>query len=250
VPERLPPALQARPEVFLDRLVADEAAVKTVRGLASVRYEGPGGQGSATQVIVVALPDRMRLETLSPMGTAVLLLAIRGGDLTMHAPTRHEYVLGPATQETLGRLARVSVPPGPLLRLLVGLPPLPIRPGDPRVKLAVEDTAIRVESVDGIFWQRVWSSPDGLAPERGELGQGGDPLLAFRFGDRRQLHDELFPFAVHFDEAATRTRLDIQYETVRLNEPLEADLFELPRPTDGTTRILDLGAGPQPKQAP
>jgi len=246
LPETLAPSLQARPELFLDRLHAEEAAVRTLRGLASVRYDGPAGRGSATQAIVVALPDRVRLETLSPVGTAVLLLAIRGGDLTMYAPTRKEYGVGPATRETLGRLARISVPPGPLLRLLVGLPPLPIHPGDPRVKLTVEAAAVRVESVDGVFWQRIWSSPDGVAPERGELGEAAGLLLTFTFGDRRRLNDVLFPFAVHFDEAAMGTRLGIQYETVRLNEPLEAGLFEVPRPADGATRILDLGAGSAP----
>lgn len=245
-PEAVRPSLPDRPEVFLEHLQAEEAAVKTMRGLASVRYEGPAGQGSATQGIVVALPDRVRLETLSPMGTAVLLIAIRGNELTMYAPARHEYGAGPATRETLGRLARVPVPPGPLLRLLAGLPPLPIRPGDPRVKLAVETTAIRVESVDGPFWQRVWSGPNGMAPARGELGEASGPLLTYTFGERRQLNGALFPFAVRVEEGATGTRLAIQYQTVRLNEPVEAGLFQLPRPTDGMTRIIDLGAGPPP----
>lgn len=246
LPERVPPSLPGRPEVFLERLQAEETAVKTVRGLASARYEGPAGQGSVTQGIVVALPDRVRLETLSPMGTAVLLLTVRGDDLRMYAPTRHEYGVGPATRETLGRLARVPVPPGPLLRLLAGLPPLPIRPGDPRVTLAVEATAIRVESVDGPLWQRVWSSPDGMAPERGELSDASGLLLTYTFSEWRQLNDALFPFALQLDEGTTRTRLSIRYETVRLNEPVEPGLFELPRPTDGTTRIIDLGAGPSP----
>jgi len=240
------PRQWAGPEAFLDRLAADEAAVSTVRALASVRYEGLAGRGSATQVIVVALPDRARLETLSPIGTAVLLLAIRGDELTVYAPARHEYGVGRATRETLGRLAQLPVPPGALLRLLVGLPPLRIRPGDPRVQLAVEATAIRVESVDGPFWQRVWSDPDGVAPERGELGEPSGLLLKFEFGDRRGLKGVAFPFALHLEEVTAGTHLAIQYETVRLNEPVEAGLFELPRPADGGTRIIDLGAGPPP----
>jgi hypothetical protein len=245
-PQGPTPGLPDRPEVFLDRLAADEAAVHTLRGLANVHYEGPAGQGSATQVIVVALPDRARLEALSPFGTAVLLLAIRGDDLTVYAPARHEYGVGRATRETLGRLTQVSVPPGPLLRLLAGLPPLRIRPEDPRVQLAVEAGAIRVESVDGSFWQRVWSGPDGVAPERGELGEAGGLLLKFEFGERRQLDGVVFPFAVRLEEMTAGTRLTIHYETVKLNEPVEAGLFDLPRPSDGRTRFLDLGAGPPP----
>ncbi|MEK7220363.1 MAG: hypothetical protein AAB253_04145, partial [candidate division NC10 bacterium] len=36
------------------------------------------------------------------------------------------------------------------------------------------------------------------------------------------------------------------HHTGRLNEPVESWLFELPRPADGRTRILDLGGGPPP----
>ena len=246
VPETPPPGLPGRPEVFLDRLEAEDGAVKTVRALANLRYEGPAGKGSVTQAIVAALPDRVRLETLSPLGTALLLLTIRGDALTVYAPPRHEYGTGRATRETLGRLVRVPIPPGPLLRLLVGLPPLPIRPGDPRVTLTVEAAAIRVESVDGPYWQRVWSGPDGMTPVRGELGEAGALLLKFEFGDRRPLSGAVFPFAVSLDEMAAGAHVALQYETVRLNEPVEAALFALPPPADGKTRIIDLGAGPAP----
>jgi hypothetical protein len=249
LPQGPAPALPRQgltPEAFLDRLATDGAAARTLRGLASVRYDGPAGQGSATQAIVVALPDRARLEVLSPLGTAVLLLTIRGDDLAVYAPARHEYGSGRATRETLGRLAQVPVPPKPLLRLLAGLPPLPIRPEDPRLRLAMEGGAIRVESVDGPFWQRVWSDRDGLAPERGELGEAAGLLLTFEFGERRRLEGAEFPFAVRLEAVTAGTRVAIQYETVRLNEPVEAGLFDLPRPSDGKTRFLDLGAWPPP----
>lgn len=237
--------LRARPEEFLDRLVAQEATLSTVRGLASVRYEGAAGAGTVAQVIIVALPDQVRLEALSPLGTAVLLLTIRGEDLTLYSPTRNEYGVGRATRETLGRLAQVPVPAGPLLRLLAGLPPLQIKAGDPRLQVAEEVGGIMVESVDGPFWQRLWSSPDGLAVERGELGEAGGPLLTFEFGNRRQLGGATFPFAIRLAEAAGKSRITIRYETVALNTPVEGGLFELPRPAAGQTKIIELGPGPQ-----
>jgi len=248
VPERPPTTLsglRARPEEFLDRLAAQEATLRTVRGLARVRYEGAAGAGTLAQVIIVALPDQVRLEALSPLGTALLLLTIRGEDLTVYSPVRNEYGIGHATREALGRLARVPVPPGPLLRLLAGLPPLRIKAEDPRVQVAGGVGGIMVESVDGPFWQRLWSSPDGLAVERGELGEAGDPLLTFEFGDRRQVGVATFPFAIRLEEATGKSRLAIRYETVALNIPLEDGLFELPRPVAGQTRIIELNPGPQ-----
>jgi len=244
------PAPFVRPEDVRERLEAGEAAVTTLRALASVRYEGPTSSGSASQVIVVALPDRARLEVLSPVGTAVLLLAIRGEGLTLYAPARREYGVGRATPDTLGRLIRMPVPPGPLLRLLAGLPPLPVHPGDPRVQVVRDERVVRVESVDGPFWQRLWTGSDGAWLASGELGEAGTVLLRFQFGDRRLLDGTPFPFLVTVEGVGAGTRLTIRYETVRLNGPVEAELFDLPRPTDPGTRILDLGRGPVPAPIP
>ncbi len=248
----LSPSLLDRPETVLEGLAARESAVTTVRGLASVRYDGPAGSGSATQVIVAALPDRGRVEVLSPLGTAVLLVVIRGQDVAVHAPARHEYGAGRATPETLGRLAQVPIPPGQLLRLLVGLPPLPVRAGDPRVRVTAEAEAVRVESVDGPYWQRMWTGPDGAEVERGELGEATGPLLRFEFGERRRMNGAALPLAIRLEGVRTGTRVAIQYETARLNEPVDAGLFDLPPPADGRTRILDLGGGtlPEPTVSP
>ena len=239
-----PPLAAVRPEVLLERLAAEEAAVTTLRGLATVRYEGAAGSGSASQVVVLALPDRARLEVLSPVGTAVLLLVIRGEDLVLHAPVRREYGVGRATRETLSRLIRIPVPPGLLLRFLAGLPPLPVRPGDPRTQVVHEERAIRVESVDGPFWQRLWTGPDGTSLAGGELWEAGGLLLRFQFSEWKRLDGTAFPSLVALESAGEGTRVTIRYETVRLNGPVEADLFELPRPADPGTRILDLSRGP------
>jgi|GEM_PF-767805 len=243
-PERLPPPAAIHPETLLERLSVEEAGVTTLRGLATVRYEGAADSGSARQVVVVALPDRARLEVLSPVGTAVLLLVIRGEDLALHAPARREYGVGRATRETLGRLIRFPVPPGVLLRLLVGLPPLPVRPGDPRAQVVQEERALRVESVDGPFWQRLWTDPEGTRLAAGELWEAGRLLLRFRFREWNRFEGTAFPSLVILESGLEGTRVTIRYEAVRLNGPVEADLFELPRPADPGTRILDLSRGP------
>lgn len=244
-PERLPPPAAIRPEILLERLATEEAGVRTLHGLGTVRYEGAAGSGSAGQVVVLALPDRARLEVLNPVGTAVLLLVIRGQDLVLHSPVRREYGVGRATRETLGRLIRIPVPPGTLLRLLAGLPPLPVRPGDPRAQVVPEERAIRVESVDGPFWQRLWTGPDGTSLTGGELWEASGLLLRFQFSNRKYLDGTAFPSQVTLESAGEGTRVTIRYETVRLNGPVEADLFELPRPADPGTRILDLSRGPE-----
>jgi hypothetical protein len=237
------PELAGEPDQLIARIAAEEKRLVSLRGLANVLYRGSAGSGSVLQAIVIALPDRARLETLSPVGTTVLLLTIHGDDLRMHSLLRHEYGVGRATKETLARLVKLPLPPGPLLRVLAGLPPLALRPDDPRVQVSVESPAIRVDSVDGVYWQRLWMGPDGSGVEHGELGEAAGPLLRFQFGDRQPVDGASFPFEIRLEGSAAETALIIRYQTVRLNLPVEAELFELPRPTDGQTRMLDLGGG-------
>jgi hypothetical protein len=222
------------------RLLQDEAATHAVRGLARVEVEGSRGSGSASEVVVVALPDRARMEALTPLGTTALVATLRARELRVHSLLRHEYVTGRATRETLGRLIKVPVPPEPFLRLLAGLPPLPIRGDDPRLTIVPDGSTIRVESVDGEYWQRLWTGADDPAVERGEVGRASEVLFAFTFLDRRPTEGRSFPFEVRVEESAAQSRLRVQYERMQLNPPVDPDLFELPPPTDPQTRIIRL----------
>ena len=232
------------PTELIARLAADEAAITTVRGLAAMRFAGPGGSGTASQVIVVVLPDHARLETLTPLGTAALLLTVQGERLAVYAPLRDEYGAGRATRDALGRLTSIPLPPGPLLRLLAGLSPLPLRPGDPRLQVEAELAGVRIESVDGPYWQRLWTDQGGGAIVRGELGEASRLLLRFNFGERRQVGELAFPFLMEVEGAEAGTRVALHFETVKLNEAVPPDLFDLPPPPNGATRTIDLGALP------
>ena len=232
------------PEGIRATLLRDEAVIRSVKGVVRFGYEGPRGSGSATQVVVLALPDRARVETLSPLGTTVLVATLRGETLRVHSIMRHEYAVGRANQETLGRLVNVPVPPALLVRLLAGLPPLPIRAEDPRLQVVVEGSTVRVESVDGEWWQRLWAGPDGTGIERGEAGRISKTALRFGFADRRSTAGVEFPFAMWVEDAERGGRLELAYDRLQLNEPVEDALFDLPPPQGGQTRIIDLGGRP------
>lgn len=223
----------------LEHLVAPEAIRRTLRGLAAVRAEGPQGRLSFGQVVVVELPDRARLEVQSAVGVTALVLTLDGERLRYQSLFPRQYAEGRASRQVLGRLAGVPVPPGPLLRLLLGLPPLPLHRDDPRLTMEPEGDGFRIESVEGPLWQRLWTGGQGLL-ERGEVGESVQALFRFRMGDPRPVDGALFPFFLAIEEAGSERRLQLEYQSVRLNEPIPPDLFDLPRPTDPRTKILDL----------
>lgn len=231
------------PEAVRSRLLREESTTRTVRGLARLAFEGPRGSGSAQQVVVVALPDRARVEALTPLGTTALVATVRADELRVDAPIRHEYWTGRATREAVGRLLTVPVPPEPLLRLLAGLPPLPLRAEDPRLIVAQDGADVRVESVHGEHWQRLWVEGEEFGVARGEVGRASELLFLFAFADRKPADGRSFPFDIRVEDATTRSRLHVVYERLELNRPADPALFDLPPPTDPRTRIIDLGGG-------
>ena len=130
---------------------------------------------------------------------------------------------------------------GFLVRLLAGLPPLPVGAEHAGPQIAVEGAAVRVESKQGTWWQRLWTGQDGLGIERGEAGRDSETILRFGFSDRRQTGDVEFPFALWVEDASGRGRFQLEYERVQLNRPVEDSLFDLPPPQDERTKIYNLG---------
>ena len=230
-----------------EQLLADDDATRTVRGVARLAFEGPQGSGSASQVVVVALPDRARVEALTPLGTTALVVTLRADEIRVHSVLRGEYGVGRASPQTLGRLLKIAVPPELLLRLLAGLPPLPVRARDARLSVVPEEAAVRVESTDGVYWQRMWTEANDPGVARGEVGQAAEVLFTFAFADRQPTDGRRFPFEVRVEDPATHSRVRVRYERVQLNVPLDPDLFELPPPANPHVRIIDLGGVTTPQ---
>jgi hypothetical protein len=225
-------------------LPAPDGEWRTVRGLARLSFTGPAGSGSAGQVVLVALPDRSRLESLTPLGTTAAVLVVAGEEVRYHSAMNHEYAAGRASRETLERLTGIPVPPAPLLRLLAGLPPLPVRPQDPRTRESREGEVRLVESVDGLLWQRILLPPTTAGRVQGELGDAGGPLLRFEWDALRAVEGGVFPHRLTLRGVEGAARLELAYEWVRLGEALAPDLFALPKPDDPSLRVLELGARP------
>ena len=238
-----PPAI----DVVREQLLQDDVGTRTVRGVARLAFEGPQGSGSASQVVVVALPDRARVEALTPLGTTALVVTLRADEIRVHSVLRGEYGVGQASPQTLERLLKISVPPELFLRLLAGLPPLPVLARDPRFSVVPEEAAVRVESTDGVYWQRMWTEADEPGVARGEVGRAAEVLFTFSFADRQPTDGRRFPFEVRVEEPATHSRVRVRYERVQLNLPADSDLFELPPPADSRTRIIDLGGVTTPR---
>lgn len=220
-----------------------EAATRTLRGLADVRLEREGQRVRFREAAVLALPDRLRLETLQFGGSTALVLATNGDRLAIYSLATREFAHGRATAAAVAALAGVAVEPRHLLRLLAGLPPLPFRAADPRSRVEADGAGWVAESVTGPFLQRLRLHPTGDVAD-GELRAAGAPLFTFQFDEFRPLGTRAFPHRLRLEQPG-RGRVEVAYRTVELNAPVDDAVFSLAVPP-GDVRVLDLdAAGPR-----
>lgn len=244
------------PDRLLSRLAAAEREVRGVRGLARVAIAARGARRTVTEAVLLAPPDRLRLETLAFGGTTALALASDGAELFVHAPGAGRFLRGRATPQNLAAVAGVRLQLAHLVRILAGLPPLPVRPEDPRLLARAVDGEVTLESGDGPFTQRLRAAgPDG--PLRGgELWEAGRPSLQFGFEDWRAARGPgaeagardvplLMPWRIGFRQPEEGLEVQVAYQDLEVDGPGPADLFRLPPPTDDATRVIDLDTAPE-----
>ena len=206
------------------------------RGLVRVTATAFGVRRRFTQVLVLQRPDRFRIEVLAFGATPVLLAASDGRAMQIHALDRREFLEGPSVAGALEELAGFPVEPAILVRLLLGLPPLPAPPG------AV------VRAIPGGTQQAVaWEGPQGrmiltlagepARPIAGSLTVDERGELSFAFGNYGEVDGMAWPGWIIVRRPADGIEVEVRYDTVEVNPPTAAGTFRLDPPDDpGTVR--------------
>ncbi len=239
VPPLMVPGAPIAPAEAAAALEAAEAGVRTLRGLADVRLERGGRQERFREAAVLALPDKLRLETLQFGGATALIVAANGDRLAIYSLATNEFAHGRASAAALAALTGVAVEPRHLLRLLAGLPPLAFQGADPRSRVESDGAAFVAESAAGPFWQRLRLDAGG-GVAGGELRTAAGPVFTFGFDDVRPVGGRAFPHRLHLEQPGVG-RVDVAYRSVELNPPVDAAVFTLPVPA-GDVRVVDLDA--------
>ena len=213
--------------------------MRTLRGLADVRLERAGQQERFPEAVALALPDKLRLETLQFGGATAVVLAADGDRLAVYSMASKEFLHGRASAGAVAALAGVAVEPRHLVRLLAGLPPLPFQSADPRSRVEPDGAEFVAESAAGPFWQRLRLDAGG-GVAGGELRTAAGPVFTFRFEDPRWVGGRAFPHRLRLEQPGAGW-VDLAYRSVELNPPVEGGIFSLAIPA-GDVRVVDLDA--------
>ncbi len=213
-------------------LVRRAAELKSLRTLAGVNYSGPDGRHSFQEVVLVERPDRLRLETLSPLG-ALLILTAAGDELTGYHTREGVFYRGKSSPENLYRYTQIPLGVGELTAVLMGLPPVA---GAGEWKN--EGPAIARERRG--WKETITFDPSRPLPVRWQLfNSEGKIEMSARFSDFTDTPAGPFPLKIVLEAPAQKRRLEIAYKEPELNVELASALFVQQKPENAREVPLD-----------
>ena len=120
-----PPASQfPSAQAALDRMRATTSCSRALTSDAKIDYFGEAGRIRGSLLYVVAVPDQLRLDIVSPFGATVSTVTSDGHEFALFDLRQKQFLRGPANACNLGRFTHVPVPPAALVQLLRGEAPV------------------------------------------------------------------------------------------------------------------------------
>ena len=120
-----PPASQfPNAQAALDRMRATTSCSRALTSEAKIDYFGEAGRIRGSLLYVVAVPDKLRLDVVSPFGATVSTVTSDGRDFALFDLRQKQFLRGPANACNLGKFTHVPVPPAALVQLLRGEAPV------------------------------------------------------------------------------------------------------------------------------
>ncbi len=232
-PSNLPPAAELQAA-----LAARRDALHSLRGIAHLRYRSPEESSSSREAIIVARPDRLRVEVLSMFG-ALFVLTAEHGTMTAYARQEDTVYQGRASTENLWRYARLALPVSDIVDIVLGTPPL--RQAR-RAHVSFEDSTgwVRLDQESDDWMQVVWFNDLQLPTAAEESDSDGRPCWRARFDDYESRAGLSVATRIRLESPAASRTMEIALGDVDVNPPLDRSAFTFPIPPG--SKVVDLDA--------
>jgi hypothetical protein len=236
-----PPARLPTADELTEALAHRRQAVQSVRGLARLKLRDGTRTNSSREAIVVARPDRLRVEVLSTLGS-VFVLTTGNGSLSAYARSEDTIYHGAASPENLARYAGLGLPVTALVDLVLGTPP-PSQSNGATVGFDPQSGWIGLSErvPDGL--RVTWFSPLQV-PVLVEQRDGEDTILwRATFGSYEDHGGVLVATEIGFEVPSDARAFALTLESIDLNPSLDGGVFVLDPPPG--SRVVSLESAPQ-----
>jgi len=224
---KTPPVLPTAAE--LEARIADERArLQSLRTLADSEIRGPDGRFRASEVVLVAPPDRLRIEVLSTFGVA-WVLATDGEVLDVYSRQEETVYRGSPSRSLIEYYLPVPLALADLTELLLGRPP-PRSGTEPDGVAWEPDTGLVRLSVRlrDRGRQTTWFDGRTGLVSRCEERDANDALLFdMRVGGYRKVGNGLVASDITI-LSPEGVQVRLAYANSELNPDLSASLFRIP----------------------
>ncbi len=217
------------PEELLKRIAVSETAVFSVKGEAKLRLEGPDQKGVVTLFAAVTHPAFVHLEQLDFFGKPQGVLVSDGATFGIYDGKIGKYFHGPASAEAVGRILPLALPPAELAALLLGRAP----------RIPHQSATMTFDRDAGVYL---------LALKRGAVTQtltvvpptyrvlksaiSGIDAYDLQFENLEAVGAATYPRRVVLIANSAKTRIELNYKDVAVNEPPDLTLYEITAPAN------------------
>jgi hypothetical protein len=222
-PSALPSAADLEAQLAVRR-----AAVHSLRALAHLRYREPEESGTSRQAIIVARPDRLRVEVLSVLG-AVFVVTTNQGAITAYARQEDTVYRGAASPANLERYARVGLPVGDLIDIVLATP-APHSAEHDRVSFDTTIGAVRLVRTLADRQQSVWFSLPSTPVAAEERGDDGHLDWHATFGGYEDHGGVPIATQVNIELPRWARSLELVLSDVDVNPSLDNSVFAFQTP--------------------
>ena len=233
------------PQELLARITWAEAQVYALKGDAKLIVDSPQGKGAVTLFVAVSHPALIHIEQLDFFGRPQGVLVTDGKDVGLYVAQDGKYLRGPASPANLARFLPLVIPPAELAAVMLGRAPrlpsdqlemrfdeqaqqlvLVITRGDARQTLHVQPPSYRVVKSTAENLRAYDLTFDGLVTENGITRPTRAELVA----------------------PSAKTRVELVWKDVIVNEAPDLTLFEL-EPPEGIP-VVEVDANGVPRDPP
>ncbi len=200
----------------------------SLRVLAQLHYEGPEGNKTFQEAMLVERPDDLRLETLSFLG-AIMIVTVNDKEILGYLPREGAFLHGDRNAENLRRLTKIplGLEVKDVTALLLGLPPVNLSAAPEQ-----NSNSVVFPSAEGGRDVVAFDTNEAVPSRWQRLNAQGETAISVTFSDYAETPAGLFPGRILIESTLQKRRLEIRYQEPELNATLPAEAFTQQKPAN------------------
>jgi outer membrane lipoprotein-sorting protein len=206
-------------------------APPVLKAIAKIKVESPDEAFSVKELIIAQKPNRLRLETLSPLGQPGFYAATDGRDLFLFNPSENTYYYGSSTPRNLGLIIPLHLALEEMVSVILGCVPLINHHADTIRCTANENGyVIRLEGSDDNTTQVLTLAGNDLRVVASETYVNDGLTWSVNYADYEITGSMAFPRTVIVSLPPEGTTVRINYKKVEFLPEIDSSLFRLSIP--------------------